>query len=50
MCPEIFRIGSIAVHGYGFCIAIGVLIAYFISEARIKKMKSWGNIWRSGVM
>lgn len=37
MCPELFKIGPLTVHGYGFMIAIGVLAAYYLSSALAAK-------------
>lgn len=38
MKPVLFTIGKFAVHGYGFMIAIGVIIAYFVAEFRAKRL------------
>ena len=37
MYNDLFTIGPFTVHGYGLMIAIGVLAALFIAEARAKK-------------
>ncbi len=37
MCNELLHIGPITIYGYGLMIAIGVLTALFVGEARAKK-------------
>ena len=37
MYNDLFSIGPLTVHGYGLMIAIGVLVALFVGEARAKK-------------
>lgn len=36
MRPDLFSIGSFTVHGYGLCIAIGVIAAYLMSSYRAR--------------
>ena len=37
MKMELFKIGSLSVHGYGFMIGIGFIIALFLGEFRAKR-------------
>ena len=37
MCNDWFSIGPLTVHGYGTCIALGLLLALFMASARAKK-------------
>ncbi len=37
MCNDWFSIGPLTVHGYGTCIAVGLLLALFMASARAKK-------------
>ncbi len=39
MHNDLFHIGKITIHGYGFMIAVGVLVAAFLSMFRAKKKK-----------
>lgn len=39
MRPDLFKIGSFTVHGYGLMIGIGFVLALIIGELRAKKMK-----------
>ncbi len=37
MKSDLFKIGSITVHGYGLMIAVGIIVAYIVCEYRVKK-------------
>ncbi|MGN0317062.1 MAG: prolipoprotein diacylglyceryl transferase [Lachnospira sp.] len=39
MKTELFHIGSFVVHGYGFMIGIGFILAFIVGEMRAKRMK-----------
>ena len=38
MKTDLFKIGSLTVHGYGFMIGIGFILAMLLAEYRAKKL------------
>ncbi len=38
MKTDLFKIGSLTVHGYGFMIGVGFILAMLLAEYRAKKL------------
>ena len=44
MKTDLFKIGSLTVHGYGFMIGIGFILAMLLAEYRAKKLGLRGGV------